>query len=285
MNLFYFILFFLFFINIILGFKPLICFYFVVLDFIKRDRKIFRGYGFLVFVGLGGSGKTLSMVNYLREQKKKYPKVKIFTNFDCIYSDGKIDSWVDIIDAENFETIEIDKKEYDRLVLNNDISNIYSVGSDGADGEPVLYYKKVHYGVIFGFDEIHLTFNSTKWQDCPENFLEYISQQRKLHKQIISTSQVFNRIDKKLREQTNYVIDCKCIASRWVFNRYFRTCDYLVNSELGDNGIKKRRRSKRNNFISYNSLYYSYDTNQVLCELRKGKSEESQFVDKFKNLF
>ena len=51
---------------------------------------------------------------------------------------------------------------------------------------------KRNHGVIFGFDEIHLTFESTKWEDAPDNLLDYISQQRKFHKLILGSSQVVN---------------------------------------------------------------------------------------------
>jgi len=43
-----------------------------------------------MFVGLPGSGKTISMVEYLIRAKLKYPGIKIYTNFGFKYQDGEI---------------------------------------------------------------------------------------------------------------------------------------------------------------------------------------------------
>jgi hypothetical protein len=214
--------------------KPIIALYLAIRDVLRRDKRKFRGYGFWLFCGLGGSGKTISMVEYLNRMRKKYPKLKIYTNFDYKYRDGDITSWQDLIDYDN--------------------------GTDG---------------IIFGFDEIHLTFASQNWKDCPDNMLDYISQQRKLCKQIIGSSQVFTRVDKKLREQTNYVVECKsAFQGRWVFNKAFLTDEYLANGDIGDKGQKKRNRAWRHNFIAYDNIRQSYNTMQLMKELKKGKTDK-----------
>ncbi|MCB6569576.1 hypothetical protein LI142_08720 [Eubacterium limosum] len=229
----------IFFVLYLMKFKPLIALFLCIKDYIMMDKKKFRGYGFWLFCGLGGSGKTISMVEYLNRMKKKYPKVKIYTNFNYAQADGSIHTWQDIIDIDNGDE-----------------------------------------GVIFGFDEIHLTFASQDWQNCPSNMLDYISQQRKLHKQIVASSQVFTRVDKKLREQTNFVIECKSLfLGRWVFNKAFNTAEYLANDEKGDRGARKRHRAWRYNFIAYASIRNSYDTMQLMKELSKGKSLKEQRKD------
>lgn len=213
-------------------------------DWLKMDKSKFRGFGFWVFVGLGGSGKTLSMVEYLNRMKIKYPRVKIYTNFNYKYADGPINSWNDLIEYDN--------------------------GDDG---------------IIFGFDEIHLTFASQNWADCPENMLEYISQQRKLRKQIVASSQVFTRIDKKLREQTNFVVECKTIfLGRLVFNKAFHTAEYLANDEKMDKGARKRVKAWRNTFIAWDRIRSSYDTMQIMKELKTPKSRQRVQVDALKHL-
>lgn len=257
-------------------FKPLIMLYLVVKDIILMDKRQFRGYGFWLYCGLGGSGKTLSMVEYLTRVHKKYPKLKIYTNFRYKYADGIISSWQDIIDLENYELVPISKADYESMLSRNEIEE--TVVNDGE------YYRKKHNGIIFGFDEIHLTFASQKWADCPDNMLEYISQQRKLHKQIVSSSQVFTRIDKKLREQTNFVIECKSLGGRWIFNRFFHTSDYLANDEKGDSGVRQRKRAKRYSFIAYDSLRQLYDTMQVMVNLKSGKSHVEQQKDILKRI-
>ena len=230
--------------HIAFGFKPYIATYLIITDLIKRiryniknknDRK-FDKYGFHLYCGLGGSGKTLSIVNQLREYREKYPKLCIATNFNCELADKKIEKWQDLIEIEN------------------------PYGQE--------------YGVVFAFDEIHLTLNSQSFKSRPDSLLEYISQQRKLRKQILASSQVFTRVDKILREQTNLVIECSNIFGRWVFLKAFDTEEYLINAELKDNGIKKRRRRWRKNFIATNKIFSLYDTHEVMKPLLKEKTEE-----------
>lgn len=225
--------------NFFMKFKPLKALSLACKDYIKMDKRKFRGYGFWLYCGLGGSGKTLSMVEYLKRMREKYPNVKIYTNFNCSIADGQINNWEELINYDNGDE-----------------------------------------GIIFGFDEIHLTFASTEWEKCPSNMLEYISQQRKLHKQIVASSQVFTRIDKKLREQTNYVIECKSLfLGRWIFNKAFNTAEYLANDEKGDKGARKRKRAWRYNFVAYDSIRKLYDTMQIMVELKKGKSDTQKVRD------
>ena len=190
---------------------------YAIKDFIIMDKKEFKGYGFHIYCGLGGSGKTVSIVNYLLKMRQKYPKLKIYTNFYFPAGDGIIKSWKDLIEITNYETIEIDQKEYEKLLL-------IKPNKEGKDFfiKESRFYKIVNHGVIFGFDEIHMTLGSDKWKDRPEDLLYYISQQRKMHKQIVASSQVFTRIDKTLREQTNFFIECSSyLLGRLVVNKYY----------------------------------------------------------------
>lgn len=259
--------------NILMHFKPIIAFSLFIKDFIKLDKHQFRGFGFWLFCGLGGSGKTLSMVEYMTRMKKRYPNIKVYTNFEYELSDGLITSWKDILNLENFELLPISQEEY---MKTDEYNRVEHHG---------IYYKKYHHGIIFGFDEIHLTFASQNWQDCPDNMLDYISQQRKLHKQIVASSQVFTRVDKKLREQTNFVVECKSVfMGRWVFNKYFNTCEYLANDEKGDAGARKRRRAKRYNFVAYDSIRNLYNTMQVMKTLTPKKTSQIFIEEILKNM-
>lgn len=252
-----------------LKFKPVHALYLYIGDLIKNDWSQFKGFGFWLFAGLGGSGKTLSMVEYLLRQKTRYPRLKIYSNFYLDFADGQFDSWEQILNYENYDLYLVSKDEYSKL----DEYNRYSRNG--------RFYKKKHNGIIFAFDEIHLTFASQKWENAPDNMLEYISQQRKLHKQIVASSQVFTRVDKKLREQTNFVIECKSIMwGRWIFNRYFNTPEYISNDEKMDSGNRRRKRAKRYSFIGTNSLRSHYNTYQVMINLKTGKSEQQLFADR-----
>lgn len=248
-------------------------------DIIRSDKHVFHGYGFWAFCGLGGSGKTLSIVEYLIRIKKRYPNVLILSNFNCDLADKQITSWKDLLDITNINTYEITMKEYDNRVKWGQ-KHVFMV----LDENNIIHYKKtVNDGVIYAFDEIHLTFESTKWQDAPENLLDYISQQRKYHKQIVSSSQVFTRINKKLREQTNYVVECKSIfRGRLVINSYYRTVEYIANDEKMDKGSRKRKVKKRYVFVGYDNIRNKYNTEQIMKEIQTSKSKDKILVDLLK---
>lgn len=249
-------------------------------DFITMDKKEFRGYGFHIFCGLGGSGKTISIVNYLLAMKQKYPKLKIYTNFFFPAGDGIIKNWKDLIEITNYEEVEILKEEYEKLKK-------YKPNKEGKEFyiKDEKFFKIINHGVLFGFDEIHMTLNSDKWKDRPDDLLYYISQQRKMHKQIVASSQVFTRIDKILREQTNFVVECNSfLLGRLVVNRYYHTEEYIANDEKKDKGNKKRKVAKYNIFIAKDFIRNSYDTEEIMKDLKLGKSKEKQLVDLFNEI-
>lgn len=236
---------------------------------------------FGLFVVQVGSGKTLSIVRYLLNIKKKYPNVKIYTNFDFKERDGDIKSWHDLLDVENINIYEITQKEYDKRRKWGQRHIFMCID----DNNQIVYKKRINDGVIFGFDEIHLTFESTKWQDAPSNLLDYVSQQRKLHKQILGSSQVFTRIDKKLREQTNYVIECKSIfRGRLCINSYYKTVEYIANGDKMDKGQRKRKVHRRISYVAYDNIRNAYNTEQIMKELNKSKSNESVLIDLIKKI-
>lgn len=261
-------------------FKFIEAFPYFIKDFITMDKKEFRGYGFHIFCGLGGSGKTISIVNYLLAMKQKYPKLKIYTNFFFPAGDGIIKNWKDLIEITNYEEIEILKEEYDKLKK-------YKPNKEGKEFyiKDEKFFKIINHGVLFGFDEIHMTLNSDKWKDRPDDLLYYISQQRKMHKQIVASSQVFTRIDKILREQTNFVVECNSfLLGRLVVNRYYHTEEYIANDEKKDKGNKKRKVAKYNIFIAKDFIRNSYDTEEIMKDLKLGKSKEKQLVDLFNEI-
>lgn len=272
--------------------KFFLAFPYAIKDFILLNKREFRGYGFHIFCGLGGSGKTLSIVNYLLIMKKKYPKLKIYTNFYFTEGDGLIKDWSDLINITNYEEIEITQKEYEKLCFlkpKKEGKEFYKkeyTTVDETTGEiinNIMYYKIINHGVIFGFDEIHMTLSSDKWKSRPDDLLYYISQQRKMHKQIVASSQVFTRIDKTLREQTNFVVECKSyLLGRLCSNKYYHTEEYIANDEKKDKGSRKRRFKKFRIFIAKDFIRNSYDTEEIMKELKVGKSETSQLADLIK---
>lgn len=263
-------------INILMKGKPAIAIALAIKDYIKLDKKAFRGYGFWCYSGLGGSGKTVSMVDYLIILRRKYPKLKIYTNFDFDYSDGYLEKWQDIVQLTNFEYVKINKEEYDKI---RDRRGDKKIEHEG------VYYKIVNNGIVFGFDEIHLTLESAAWKDAPPNLLEHISQQRKNHKMILSSSQVFTRINKVLREQTNYIVECKSMfMGRLVFNKFYYTDTFVAPEER--KGKKKQKTVKRYSFVAYDSIREKYDTEQIMVKLVDTElSEEERFKKDFRRYF
>lgn len=192
---------------------------------IKSGRsKEFDGYGVYMFVGLPGSGKTISVVEYLNRMRKKYGEgVKIYTNFRYNKEDAPVRSWRDLINYPG--------------------------------------------PAVFVLDEVQLTFNSRSWKDFPPEMVTLLTQNRKMRKQIITTSQSFERVDKVFRELVNYVIECRCVGGRWIFQKWFEKEDYVLGG--ANDNIRHRRRAKRYNFIALDDIYNSYDTLLRLDDLKK----------------
>lgn len=65
----------------------------------KKDRP----YGITCYVGLPGTGKTLSMSEKLLQLKQRFPKAVFYTNFAWIHEDGQITSWRDLKNINNGE--------------------------------------------------------------------------------------------------------------------------------------------------------------------------------------
>lgn len=210
--------------------KPFQVLYYLFKDIKKFDKEEYTNYGFWLYTGLMGSGKTISIAEYIIKIKKQYPKLYVAGNFTHSLIDKNFETWQEMVEVKN------------------------PLGTK--------------YGVLIVFDEIHLTFASENWKSAPDNLLETISMSRKNHRHIIASSQVFSRVNIKLREQTNYIIECATILNRWTFNKAFYTHDYLVNADLKDSGIRKRKHQWTYNFVQTDTIRNSYDTYELLEELK-----------------
>lgn len=137
------------------------------LDRFNRKPGEFMEYGLHLVCGEQGSGKTTSVVDLLLNRwKKQYPFLKVYTNLDYKYEDGKITHWKDLLSEQRSNGI---------------------------------------YGVVNVIDEIQSWFSSLQSKDFPPEMLGEISQQRKQRKCIVGTAQVFGRVAKPIREQTSFV--------------------------------------------------------------------------------
>ncbi len=201
--------------------------------FSKDSDPVFDLYGLYLFVGRVGTGKTISMVRKAQLVKQKFPRVKIYANFHTTVADGLINSWEDLLYITN-----IDKK------------------------------TGINHGVLFLFDEIHLTFDSQSWKNAPANLLEYISLQRHFHKCIFGSSQVWSRVNKVLREQSDFVIECKTyFGNRLVRNTCFDQEEYNVNGDLKGSGLRVRHNIYNICFYASDRLRALYDTDEIVGSL------------------
>lgn len=211
-------------------FKYYDLFRWVLVDFLERDlrRGEFSEYGFTFFVGRQGAGKTISMVQYLEEMRKRYPNCLIVANFEYDGADRIMTDWRDLLEIRN--------------------------GTDG---------------VIFAIDEIHSEYDSSKWNDVPEDLLSEISQQRKQRVKIIASAQFFTRIAKPLREQAMTVVGCNTFLGRLTVNREYDSLDYAL---LVDNPLAVRRKLKplrKSSFVQSDFLRQCYDTYAKVERMRR----------------
>lgn len=69
-------------------------------DIKNFDRDLFRPFGCWFYVGKQGSGKSMSLVNKLEQLRKRYPKVKIYTNMGYKFETAPLKSLNDLLDRK-----------------------------------------------------------------------------------------------------------------------------------------------------------------------------------------
>lgn len=206
--------------------------------FYRDNPDYFVPDGLLVFVGSQGSGKTLSAVNYVYRLVKKYPKSIIVTNLDL-------------------KDYPIDNIKVFRFRNNDDF----------------MRYNNEMRGVIFLIDEIQLYLNSLESKNINIEVMTQIAQQRKQRKHIISTSQVFGRMAKPLREQFSSVIVCKCMFGCFQFNRLIDKDS--IDGEVATGTNLTGKVIKRFFWVHDPDMYQRYDT-YVVIDKNKYVSGEGQ---------
>lgn len=201
------------------------------LFFARSNPDYFYPAGIWVFCGPQGSGKTLSAVQTLKRMAADYPKAMIVSNLDI--------------------------KGLDRpIVPFEDYSQLESL-SNGTNG------------IIFFLDEIHVLWNSLESKEIPISEMACFCQMRKNRRVIIGTSQVYARIAKPIREQLQYVIDCRCILSVFQLN----TLIDPSSSVEKNGGIEANVIGHRWWFHS-SDLYDSYDTLFKITKANRKKEVE-----------
>lgn len=216
----------------------------VVIDIIRRKKN--RIWGIYQFVALPGEGKTMSMVHHIQRMKDKDPRLMVFTNFNYKFEDGKISHWIDMI-------------RFAKLAREQGRSCILAI------------------------DEIHITFDSADWQNFPPEMLALLSFNRKYGCQFICSSQIYERIPKKVRDIANYSVICKNVWQRdRLFVNYFFTKSNYDDKFAG----KKSKAEFLLHYVASDKMYSCYDTlEQVDNMMLDAKKEKDKRVEAFDLLY
>lgn len=189
-------------------------------------------YGHYMFCGEQGSGKTMSMLWYLEYLTKKFKKKGY--KIQAVYSNFGIGR--EITKATLFPTIyNLPAIEADEKVINFILID-----------EIQSYFPK--------------DFADRGTKELIGQLVGCFSQLRKRHCFVLSTSQVYGRLDKTLREQVLYMINCrKSKITNRVVNDFIRGSQILCD-ELG-------RWSGIADFIIVHGLSkISYDSSRLIRE-------------------
>lgn len=249
--------------------------------FAKDHPDYFFADGLLCFIGPQGSGKTLSAVNYVCKLLQFYPSCKLVTNlyikdYPMVTFEEfkeKRSFYDDTLRGLDLDACIIDEKMYDLYLLENRIFPF-------VDNDDFAKYFNGESGVIYLVDEIQLYLNSLESKNINMDVMTQISQQRKQRKHIVTTSQVFGRMAKPLREQFSNVIVCKNYLGFLQVNSLVDR-DSLDTESSSDTKISGKVKKKF--FWFHNPKMYSrYDTYYVI-ERGKFVSGEKQKEGVYEN--
>lgn len=118
------------------------------------------------------------------------------------------------------------------------------------------------YGEIDCIDEIQNWFSSNQSKNFPPDMLTIITQQRKVRRCILATSQVFTRVAKPIRENTYLMYYPFTVAGCITFVRVYKP----VLDEQGN--LKERKLRKFFFFVHDEELRSMFDSYKTICTLR-----------------
>lgn len=218
----------------------------IIIDFLKGKSK--RKFGIFQFVALPGEGKTMSMVAHMERYRKEFVEKDkpcfIASNFTYKYNDAFINHW----------------------------SEMVTIAKD-------CYMKKIP--CLIAIDEIHVTFDSADWKNFPPSILAMLSFNRKYGLEFICSSQIYERIPKKVRDIANYTVICKNIGH---FDRLFR-CYYFPKDDYEKQFEGKKKKAKYiKEFIASDKFYDLYNTLEQVDIMTSQAQKEKSLQEKAFNI-
>lgn len=131
------------------------------------------------------------------------------------------------------------------------------------------------YGEIDCIDEIQNWFSSNDSKNFPPDMLTIITQQRKVRRCILATSQVFTRVAKPIRENTYLMYYPFTVFGCLTFVRVYKPI-------LAEDGTLKERKLRKFFFFVHDSeLRCMFDSYRTICNLSKSgfKSLSNQITN------
>ena len=206
----------------------------VLIDFLSGKEKRFMG--IYQFVGLPGQGKTLSMVAHMERARQNHPDIIIGTNFNYKYQYMSIDHCTDII-------------------------KISSIA------------REKNIPCIIAMDEIHVTFDASDWQSFPAELLALLSFNRKFQLQFLCSSQIYERIPRKIRDIANYTVICKNV---WDMDRYFINYYYEKSNYESKFSGSRAKAEFIVDFVASDDLYECYNTLEQVDNITANAKDEKK---------
>ncbi|WP_069650996.1 zonular occludens toxin domain-containing protein [Caloranaerobacter ferrireducens] len=194
-----------------------------------REWEKFNLYGLYIWIGMFGTGKTISMVKTAYDLCKKYKDLKILTNIKLT----GFPKHTKIIPLTN----------YDQIIE--------------IDGNTLIL-----------LDEISSIFNSRNWakNGVPADLIGLLLQVRKERKVIFATAQRFKHVDALIRQITFCVVESKTLFKRWTFNKYYDAEEYEQTIDIYN---FKPNPLRRLSFIQTDRLRRMYDTYEMISKAKK----------------
>lgn len=208
-------------------------------------------FGHYMFCGPQGSGKTASTMWYIEKIAKRYKRRKI------TYSDHTN------CDENHMKCKKLRFKEYPKVKLYSNVGVGKHIKKHDIFDTIDRFDEYANEVRIVFIDEIHTYFPrgsaDKTTQKIRDDLLVIFSQLRKRNTYIVSTAQVYGRLDKALREQCLYMVNCKVnIRNRLVSE--FIPGDDVICDELG------RWAGTPKNIFVHGMAKRKYDTKKIIRE-------------------